>query len=72
MGHQPNPDDSNNHTYPGTVATTTYPNQPEGLRHIQTDPFPEPATRRMDYLERRISQVEAALARLISTMEPGK
>lgn len=70
MEHQPNSDDSHNHTYPGTVATTTYPTGPEGLRYI--DPFPERATRRMDDMERRISQMEAAIARLINTMEPGK
>lgn len=55
---QPNSDDS--HTYPGTVATTTYPTGPEGLRYI--DPFPERATRRMNDMERRISQLEAALS----------
>lgn len=72
MEHQPNPDDSHDHTYPDTVATTTHPTQPDGLRHIETEPFPERATRRMDAMDRRISQMEAAMARLLSMMEPGK
>ena len=54
MSHQPNPDNSHDHTYP---------TKPEGL---SIAPFPERATYRMDAMERRI----AALEKLIIASAP--
>ena len=54
MSHQPNPDNSHDHTYP---------TKPEGL---SIAPFPERATYRMDAMERRI----AALEQLIVASAP--